>query len=78
MRRLFVVRFSEHLGPDERRTLTSNLEAKGLLIEKEANSDVRLVVFRESKVGFTRIQLANYERLGWLKWSEEEFTEPAP
>lgn len=75
MRKLFSVKFSEHLSAEYRRTLASNLDAMGLLILDDPNSDVRLVVFREAKIAYTRSSLANWERLGWLKWSEEVFRE---
>jgi len=67
----FHVIFAEHVSPDSVGSMTSGLGAYGLLSIDSTKRYVVVMVARTSKTAKLRAQLVEWERYGFLRWSED-------
>ena len=69
----FLITFSEHMSAEAIMGLRSSLMNSGLVTYDE-DRKLKLVPTRPRQIKHVQIMLGNWERLGWLRWSEDELS----
>lgn len=63
-----AVTFSEHMSFAEIPSLVSGIAAYGNILPAESPRTFSVEVFRTSKLPKLKLQLADWETRGWLRW----------
>lgn len=67
--------FSQHLSPETKASLTSQIAQYGLLEDSGAADQIVVEIRRMSKLSGLKTQLTAWEREGYLRWADKAATD---